>query len=129
MTTFTPDRFEAYCSRFPAEFRAEAMAAATITPESVAIPSATLAALGTRYPPLRRPRPAPQPPPPEPTVAELAANFTGALGLGDAVALVAEPIARLSDAVLGTKLVGCGGCAQRRAALNAIVPDVTKPLG
>lgn len=50
-------------------------------------------------------------------------------GLGDAVALVAEPIARLSDAVLGTKLVGCGGCAQRRAALNAIVPDVTKPLG
>jgi len=41
-------------------------------------------------------------------------------GLGDAVAVVAEPIARLSDAVLGTKLVGCGGCAQRRAALNRI---------
>lgn len=45
-------------------------------------------------------------------------------GLGDAVALVAEPIARLSDAVLGTKLVGCGGCAQRRAALNALVPKL-----
>ena len=50
-------------------------------------------------------------------------------GLGDAVAVVAEPIARFSDAVLGTKLVGCGGCAQRRAALNALVPDVTKPTG
>jgi hypothetical protein len=49
-------------------------------------------------------------------------------GLGDLVALVAEPIARASDAVLGTHLVGCGGCAQRRAALNALVPDITKPL-
>jgi hypothetical protein len=52
-----------------------------------------------------------------------------AFGLGDAVATVAEPIARFSDAVLGTKLVGCSACAERRAALNALVPDVTKPTG
>lgn len=57
-----------------------------------------------------------------------AATLPRPRGLGDAVALVADPIARLSDAVLGTKLVGCGGCAQRRAALNALLPDITKPL-
>lgn len=106
MTTFTTARFEAYCTRFAPEFRAEALALATATADTVAIPSAALATLRTRFAPLpRKPR-----------------------GLGDAVALVAEPIARLSDAVLGTKLVGCGGCAQRRAALNALVPDITKPL-
>lgn len=48
-------------------------------------------------------------------------------GLGDLVATVAEPIARASDALLGTKLVGCGGCAKRKAALNALVPNITKP--
>ena len=42
-------------------------------------------------------------------------------GLGDAVALVAEPIAQLSDALFGTKLVGCGSCAERRAALNRLM--------
>lgn len=105
MTTFTTARFEAYCTRFAPEFRAEALAVATVTADTVAIPSAALAALRTRFAPLPR------------------------RGLGDAVALVAEPIARLSDAVLGTKLVGCGGCAQRRAKLNALVPDLTRPLG
>jgi hypothetical protein len=42
-------------------------------------------------------------------------------GLGDVVALFAEPIARASDALLGTHLVGCGSCAERRAALNKAV--------
>ena len=45
-------------------------------------------------------------------------------GLGDLVALFAEPIARASDAVLGTKLVGCNACAERRAALNKLVPKL-----
>lgn len=45
-------------------------------------------------------------------------------GLGDLVALFAEPIARASDAVLGTHLVGCGSCAERRAALNKLVPKL-----
>ena len=42
------------------------------------------------------------------------------LGLGDFVATLAQPIARVSDAVLGTKLVGCSSCAERQAALNRI---------
>ena len=41
-------------------------------------------------------------------------------GLGDAVALVAQPIAKAIDAVAGTNLKECGGCAKRRAALNAL---------
>lgn len=45
-------------------------------------------------------------------------------GLGDAVAVVAQPIARAIDAVAGTNLKGCGGCAQRRAALNRMVPNL-----
>ncbi len=45
---------------------------------------------------------------------------TRALLFGDAVAAVAKPIARASDAVLGTHLTTCGGCANRRRALNAL---------
>ena len=45
-------------------------------------------------------------------------------GLGDLVALLAEPIARASDAALGTHLVGCNSCAERRAALNKLVPKL-----
>lgn len=41
-------------------------------------------------------------------------------GLGDLVAVIAQPIARVSDAVLGTHLVGCSSCAERQAALNRI---------
>jgi len=41
-------------------------------------------------------------------------------GLGDLVAAVAQPIARVIDAAAGTKLAECGGCAKRRAALNRI---------
>jgi hypothetical protein len=48
-------------------------------------------------------------------------------GLGDAVAVVAEPIARVSDRLLGTHLVGCGGCKKRREALNRAVPFVNRP--
>ncbi len=46
------------------------------------------------------------------------------LGLGDAVAAVAQPIARGIDAVLGTKVAKCGGCKDRRDRLNALVPNV-----
>ena len=45
-------------------------------------------------------------------------------GLGDLVAIFAEPIARASDAVLGTHLVGCNSCAERRAALNRLIPEL-----
>ena len=45
-------------------------------------------------------------------------------GLGDAVASVAQPIAGILDSVLGTHIKGCSGCAQRRDALNRIVPNI-----
>jgi len=45
-------------------------------------------------------------------------------GLGDVVAIFAEPIARASDALLGTHLVGCNSCAERRAALNKLLPKL-----
>lgn len=43
-------------------------------------------------------------------------------GIGDVIAMVAEPIARFSDKHFGTKIVGCGGCANRRKMLNKAVP-------
>lgn len=43
-------------------------------------------------------------------------------GLGDAVAVVAQPIAKAIDSVLGTKVRECGGCKARQAALNKAFP-------
>lgn len=39
-------------------------------------------------------------------------------GLGDIVARFADPIATAVDAVAGTDLKNCGGCAKRREILN-----------
>lgn len=43
-------------------------------------------------------------------------------GLGDAVAILAQPVAGLIDAVAGTKVKKCSACAKRREMLNALVP-------
>jgi len=43
-------------------------------------------------------------------------------GLGDVVYSIAHPIAVAIDAVAGTNIKGCGGCNQRRDALNKLVP-------
>ena len=43
-------------------------------------------------------------------------------GAGDLVASVAKPIARMVDKAFGTDLEHCGGCEQRRAALNRALP-------
>lgn len=43
-------------------------------------------------------------------------------GLGDAVAAIANPIARAIDAIAGTDIEGCGKCKKRQAALNTAVP-------
>lgn len=43
-------------------------------------------------------------------------------GLGDLVAVVAEPVAAVSDRVFQTTFKGCAGCAKRRAWLNRYVP-------
>lgn len=46
------------------------------------------------------------------------------VGLGDAVEVVAKPVAKAIDRVLGTNLEHCGGCARRKAKLNALVPSL-----
>lgn len=56
--------------------------------------------------------------------AKAATSLLPTRGLGDLVAVFAEPIARASDAMLGTHLVGCQSCAERRAALNKLVPKL-----
>ena len=43
-------------------------------------------------------------------------------GLGDVVAIVAEPIARAFFAAAGKKYTGCTGCDQRRETLNRAFP-------
>ena len=43
-------------------------------------------------------------------------------GLGDAVAVVANPIALGIDAMLGTQISNCGGCRKRQDALNRAMP-------
>lgn len=40
-------------------------------------------------------------------------------GLGDKVEKIAQPIARVIDAVLGTRVEGCGGCKQMKNDLNS----------
>jgi len=45
-------------------------------------------------------------------------------GLGDLVSVVAEPIARVSDNLFKTNLVGCETCAKRRETLNKFIPDL-----
>lgn len=49
-------------------------------------------------------------------------NVKAIRGLGDVVAIVAEPIAAASDAVLNTKLKGCAACKRRKEMLNHLIP-------
>jgi len=39
-------------------------------------------------------------------------------GLGDAVALIAQPTAKAIDKVAGTRIQACGPCQNRKRALN-----------
>lgn len=43
-------------------------------------------------------------------------------GLGDVVYVVAQPLARALDAVAGTRIQNCAGCAQRRDDWNHKFP-------
>ena len=47
-----------------------------------------------------------------------------ARGLGDAVAAIAQPIARAIDSVAGTNIQQCGGCKKRQEALNKLVSNL-----
>ncbi len=62
-------------------------------------------------------------------VPAAAPSAQNSFGLGDAVAALAQPIAKTVDAVAGTNLTRCGGCQRRREKLNQIVPDLKKPFG
>jgi len=46
----------------------------------------------------------------------------GLRGAGDAVALVAKPVARVLDRVFRTRLANCGGCQERQDWLNEKFP-------
>jgi len=43
-------------------------------------------------------------------------------GLGDVVHAVAQPVAKVIDAVVGTRIQGCAGCGRRRAKWNRKFP-------
>jgi hypothetical protein len=43
-------------------------------------------------------------------------------GLGDVVAMVAQPMAKMIDRIAGTNLANCAGCGNRQDALNKVVP-------
>ena len=43
-------------------------------------------------------------------------------GFGDTVERFAKPIARAVDSVLGTNLVNCGSCEERKEFLNKVFP-------
>lgn len=43
-------------------------------------------------------------------------------GMGDVVAMIAQPIAKGIDAMLGTRLQNCGGCGKRQRNLNQLTP-------
>lgn len=49
-------------------------------------------------------------------------------GLGDAVAAVAQPVAKAIDRVVRTNLANCSGCNQRKADLNEAMPDILHPF-
>lgn len=44
-------------------------------------------------------------------------------GLGDAVAMIAQPIARTIDAAFGTDVQNCGGCKARQQWLNELTGE------
>lgn len=93
----TPEAFDAACKVRASGFRDAAMSVATQDSGKLVFDSEDWSALTMQF---RKPRP---------------------FGLGDAVAAVAHPIAGAIDAVLGTNVKGCAGCAQRREALNRVV--------
>lgn len=43
-------------------------------------------------------------------------------GAGDAVAVIAEPIAKVLDRVFRTKIKSCSACAKRKEMLNHLIP-------
>ena len=56
------------------------------------------------------------------TVRHLKPQFESEyLRLGDAFAVIAQPIAKGIDTVFGSNIQGCGGCVKRKDKLNRLV--------
>lgn len=110
MIVLTREKFARFLTHCPPGYEQAALAVATLTPETVELSPEAFAALQARF------FPRPVPPAKKP------------LGLGDAVAAVATPIAR----ALGLPCIDPAtrqlrpesGCAQRKAALNRAVPKL-----
>lgn len=48
-------------------------------------------------------------------------------GIGDVVAAVAQPVAKVLDAALGTDIQNCSACGQRQERLNKAMPFKKDP--
>jgi hypothetical protein len=55
----------------------------------------------------------------KPTPVNVAVRITG---MGDVVARIAQPIAKVIDKVAGTNIANCGGCKKRQEAMNKAIP-------
>lgn len=55
---------------------------------------------------------------------ELPKTPRAARGLGDIVAIVAQPVAKALDTAFNTNIQKCGGCKNRQQILNKIAPKL-----
>lgn len=58
-----------------------------------------------------------------PITAKPVVKFTGA---GDVAAAMFQPVAKAFDAILGTDIQNCSGCAERKEILNNAIPFTKK---
>ncbi len=54
----------------------------------------------------------------------LSTKITGA---GDAFAIIAQPIAKAIDSVVGSNIANCKPCKKRRSKWNKAIPFITPP--
>jgi len=98
------EKFERFVSKYPIEFRDEAIKLGKLTEVQFEVDDKDFLELRLKF-------------------KSIKIQF----GLGDAVAALASPIAAASDSMFGTSLSSCGGCAKRREALNQMVPNILPP--
>lgn len=58
---------------------------------------------------------------------DLLIKHRGISGAGDIVSLMTKPVTVIIDAILGTDLQNCQGCADRQQALNKAFPLTKQP--
>jgi hypothetical protein len=60
---------------------------------------------------------------------EIILPLSKAKGLGDVVATIANPVAKVADIVLNTNIAECNSCKKRQEKLNTIIPFRYRPSG